>query len=208
MARKKTYENKRHLAVSMRQAARKQYGFAAGFGPQERSSFVPMYFHNRYNEEDLDTFEDLWAHTLAGDAIDVRINHAMGSSVKPMAEWRHPRKHGKDEDEQNEKLREYDDIMEELVNIDEKPKINLYGNTKDMARIAKVFGRGALVFEPGKGAPPEALKPIHARQLGRVFVHQDDWSLSSVYTLTKTNQATHADEMIYFINMKNSPHVS
>ena len=200
-----------HL-VTNRSAARntRRAPFGDDYGSWSgKTSFAPLFFHPRYNEEDLDNFEDLWAHTLAGDCIDVRINHAVGDGFKPVAKWRHPKKHGDTEEAQNEGLKEYDDLMDELVAIDELPEINLYDNVRDMARMAKVFGRGALVFESSNDKSrediPTFMKAIHPRMLGRVFTRQDSWDLDSVYIHTKIDQAAYADEMIYFCNMVNSP---
>lgn len=174
------------------------------FGTYGDSSFVPMFFHNQYNDEDYDVFEDLWSHSLAGDVLDTRIMYAMGEGIKPTFKLRRPRKAG-DEDAQAKLLEKYEPLLDELMLIDEKPKMDFNQNVHDCAIQAKVFGRSVLAFEPGEGKPPAALKPIHARMLGKVFVHQDDWSLSSVYTQMKLKQLTYADDMIYFVNKKNSP---
>lgn len=168
------------------------------------SSFLPMFSVNHYNDDDYDIFEDIWAHTLVGDVIDTRIQYAMGEAIKPKAVLRHPTKFG-NEDQQQKELEKYSDIIDELTIIDEKPKIKLFEKITDAARMTKVFGRDVIGFEPGEGAPPTALKVIHPRMLGRVFFHQDDWSVSSVYTHAKLKQLTREDEMIYFTNMFNSP---
>ena len=174
------------------------------YGDYGKSSFIPMFFHNQYNDEDYDIFEDIWSHSLAGDVLDTRIMYAMGEGIKPTFKLRRPRKAG-DEDAQNKLLEKYEPLLDELIEIDEKPKMNFNENVHDSAIQAKVFGRSILAFEPGEGKPPQALKPIHPRLLGRVFIHQSDWTLSSVYTNMKLQQLTRADEMIYFVNKKNSP---
>ena len=174
------------------------------YGDYGKSSFVPTFFHNQYNDDDYDIFEDIWSHGLPGDVLDTRIMYAMGEGIKPTFKLRRPRKAG-DEKAQEKLLEKYESLLDELTEIDENPKMNFNENVSDSAVQAKVFGRSVLAFEPGEGKPPQALKPIHPRFLGRTFIHQSDWSLSSVYTNTKLKQLTSADEMIYFVNKKNSP---
>ena len=174
------------------------------YGDYGKSSFIPMFFHNQYNDEDYDIFEDIWSNSLAGDVLDTRLMYAMGEGIKPTFKLRRPRKAG-DDKAQAKLLEKYEPLLDELIEIDEKPKMNFNENVHDSATQAKVFGRSILAFEPGEGKPPQALKPIHPRLLGRVFIHQSDWTLSSVYTNTKLQQLTRDDEMIYFVNKRNSP---
>ncbi len=165
---------------------------------------MPVFFHEHYNEEDLDIFEDIWANTLAGDVLDARAMHAMGEGIRPTFKLLRPRQIG-DEDAQQKELEKYEPLLDELEIIDDKPRINFNENLHDSMLQAKVFGRAVLAFEPGEGKPPLSLKPIHPRHLGRVFIRQSDWSLSSVHTQTKLKQKTSEDEMIYLCNKRNSP---
>ena len=174
------------------------------YGTYGDSSFMPRFDHSRYNDDDLDIFEDIWAHSLAGDVVDTRMMYAMGEGIKPTFKLRRPRKAG-DEEAQEKLLEKYEPLLDELIEIDEKPKMNFNENVNDAAIQAKVFGRSVLAFEPGEGKPPNAIKPIHPRMLGRVFLHQSDWTMSSVYINTKIKQLAHSDEMIYFVNKRNSP---
>jgi len=108
------------------------------------------------------------------------------------------------EDEKNEILDSYGEELNALVALDEADQIDFQTKIKDTARSAKVFGRSVLAFEPGSEIVPRALKPVNARELGRVFVHQLDWSLSSVRAFTK-GELIKANEMIYVVNMQNTP---
>ena len=65
-----------------------------------------------------------------------------------------------------------------------------------------VFGRCVIVFE-GSGLP-KALKIIHPRDLGRVFLNQKDWSLEKVITTYPADEIT-PDEMLYLVNRPDSP---
>ena len=189
----------RHYSANSRRR-----GFQDEYGSYGDSSFMPITFNQHYNDEDQDLFEDLWSHTLAGDVVDARIMHAMGENIKPTFQLIRPKKAG-DDKAQEKLLEKYEPLLDELILIDEKPKINFFDNLFDSATQAKVGGRSVLAFEPGKGKPVDALKPIHPRDLGRVYVKQADWSLSSVVTHTKHNQKTYDDEMIYLVNKRNSP---
>ena len=49
----------------------------------EQSTFIPTYFHNQYNDNDYDVFEDQWSNTLAGTAVDTKVEFTIGEGVKP-----------------------------------------------------------------------------------------------------------------------------
>ena len=172
-----------------------------------KSRFSPETFTPIYNDEDLDTFEDLWTHTLAGDVIDTRIEHAIGDGFEPRARWRRPSKHGKDADEQEENLKEYDPLMEELKSIGEKRNISIEENVRDMAVMTKVFGRSMLAFEyeDQEETIPYSIKPIHSRLLGLVHVDQFTWQIQGVQVHTSQEFAVGWDDMMYFCNTRYSP---
>lgn len=205
----KTAKGGRHFASGTRRGrtTRPPAGAPSPFGlggKSGKSGYIPQFFHNAYNEEDYDTFEDIWAHTPAGKAIDLRIQFAMGEGMVPTFKLRRPNRHG-DEEEQKKMLAKYDNYLDDLMEIDRRKSIDIFRNTYDAAIQAKVFGRAILGLEPGGPEPVEMVKPIHPRRIGRVFVHQGDWSLSSVHIYMKIRQLTYEDEMIYFVNKKNSP---
>ena len=190
-------------------AVKKKYHSAAsvgrnlGFG-QNGSSFMFQQFQNIYTDNDYDTLEDLWANTIAGTAEDVRVDFTLGSGIKPVLKLNNPKDFG-DETKQQAAIEEYSDTTEELIKFDNKRKIRFPKKLKDGQRMKKIFGRAVIAFEMDKNDElPTALKPLHSRDLGRVFVHQDDWSLSSVHAFQKSqNIKTH--EMIYLVHMDNSP---
>ena len=179
----------------------------------QNTSFSPQYFQPIYTEIDLETFQGLYGHTLIGKTIDVNTDHVMGDGIRPVAEWRRPNKHGKNKDEQRKGLEEFDDIMDDLQQYDEHSKIKLDPKTRDAFRQTLVFGRSVLAFEwndyDGTGLipaePPAAIKSVHPRMLGQIYVDQQDWSLQSVIIHTKYDHLCYADSMIYFCNKPNSP---
>ena len=183
-------------------------------GSANRSStFTPQYFQAVYTEEDNQHFQGLYGHTLIGKCIDVNTDHVMGDGFRPIAEWRRPNKHGKNKDAQRKELEQYDDAMDELQYLDERPKIGLDQKARDAFRQTLVFGRSVLAFEWDgydgtdviPATPPAALKLVHPRMLGQIYVDQQDWSLESVNIWTQKAHRCYADQMIYFCNKPNSP---
>ena len=172
-----------------------------------RSKFSPETFTPVYNDEDLDTFEDLFLHTLAGDVITTRIEHAIGDGFEPKAVWKRPSKHGKDVDEQEKNLSQFDDLIEELQSIGERRNIDLEQNVRDMSINSKIFGRGMLAYEfdDEKQEIPYSIKPIHPRLLGMVYVDQFSWQVQGVQVHTSTDFAVDWDDMMYFTNHRYSP---
>jgi len=165
-----------------------------------QSSFTPQFFNNQYNDTDYDTFEDQWANTVAGTAIDTKVEFTIGEGVRPKFNLKDKSLKG---DAKQRVLDKYDEHIEALVEIDEKPHIRLNDHIDDLQRNALVFGRSCLAFEPD-WRNITALKPIHPRDLGRVFVHQLDWSLSSVHAFQK-RELIKSEDMIYLVNFENSP---
>lgn len=171
------------------------------------SSFIPVIFQNPYNDNDYDIIEDAYLNTIAGKVIDEKVNFIVAGGIEPVFELRDPvGDDGKDlEPEQiQEALESYDGVKRELIKIDQRRTIDFNQRAKDAIRNMLVFGRSVLAFEPDGASIPSALKPIHPRDLGRVFVHQLDWSLSSVHAFLR-RESIHEEEMIYFVNMQNSP---
>jgi len=166
----------------------------------EQSTFVPTFFNNQYNDTDYDTFEDQWANTVGGTAIDTKVEFTIGEGVKPKFVLKDKSIIG---DAKKTALDKFDEHIEALVEIDEKPHIRLNDHVDDLQRNALVFGRSCLAFEPD-WRNITALKPIHPRDLGRAFVHQLDWSLSSVHAFQK-RELIKAEDMIYLVNFDNSP---
>ena len=73
---------------------------------------------------------------------------------------------------------------------------------RDAVTMTIVFGRCVMVFE-GKGLP-KALKIIHPRDLGRVFLDQKTWDLEKVITTFPADELFR-DEMLYLVNRPDSP---
>lgn len=169
---------------------------------QEFSQFFPVIFQNPYNDNDYDILEDLWTHTVAGLALDVRTKFAIGQGVKPVFELKD--KSIIDEKQKATALAEYDETLQALIDFDNKRTIQLNDKIDDLFRNAKAFGRSMFGFEAEEGDLPRALKPIHPRDMGRVFVHRLDWSLSSLRVFIRPDLVK-ADEMVYLVNMMNSP---
>ena len=186
----------------------KKHRHAAVASKRSMSSFWDMTFSNPYIDNDYDTLEDLWANTLAGTVIDEKIGFDFGAGIKPTIKLINPKEFG-DEEAQKNAIEEYSDSIDTLIKFDNKKKIRFPNKYKDAARMMKVFGRCALAKEFGRIGKagkdlPTALKPLHSRDLGRVNVHQDDWSLSSVQAFNK-KELLRENEMVYLVNMPNSP---
>lgn len=175
----------------------KNFHAATSYKP---NSFLPQIFNSPYTDSDYDTFEDFWANTVAGDCIDTIVDFTIGSGFKPKINAKDPRLTPEQKLNVEEK---YKDLLFSLEEIDKKPSIDIKNKVDDQQRNASIFGRSILAFEQS-GDMVMAVKPIHPRDLTRVFVRQDDWSLSSVYAFQKTDLLK-TDEMIYFVNMSNSP---
>jgi len=171
-------------------------------GASDTSNFFPVIFQNPYNDNDYDILEDLWTHTIAGKALDVLKKFVVGGGVKPVFELKDETI--KDDKEKANALAEYDKVLLELKRFDEKRTILLNDKVGDLYENAKVFGRSMFGYESEGGTLPRALKPIHPRDMGRIFVHRLDWSLSSLRVFIRAD-LVHAEEMVYLVNMQNSP---
>ena len=96
-----------------------------------------------YTDTELEYFEDAWANSVAGTAMDKKMEFVMGRGVKPTFELI------EDKDmspEQKEKaLKKYDDQLDELIQLDQRLGFNQ--KLFDAAIMAKVFGRCVLTWE-------------------------------------------------------------
>lgn len=156
---------------------------------------------SKYTDVDLEYFEDAWANTLAGKTIDTHLGFVFGRGVKPTFELIKTK--GMDQQTINKALEKYDDLKDELMEIDSRENINFNQMAFDAARMAKVFGRSVISFEPAGQITPDALAIIHPRDLGRPYI-RDDYSLSSV-KVNYLPESLPAEQMIYFCNQPNSP---
>ena len=166
------------------------------------SSFLPIMFHSPYIDTDLQIFEGIWQNTLVGTAIDCRVEYAIGRGLKPTFYLRD--KSIKDSEQKKNLLSEYDDIQSELMRIDNLKRINMKVKAADILRNSHVFGRSLLANEYDDAGTLYSLKPIHARDLSRVFVHQSNWTVSSVYAFQKA-QLIDEEDMIYMVQFPYSP---
>jgi len=162
---------------------------------------------NPYSQTDYQYFEDVWANTLAGEALDTLIDFVFGGGLKPVPELIHP--NNMDDSQKSEELKKYSEIIDHLIEIDKKPNINTNENAKNAALLAKVFGRSLIAFESANNsiAGVDVFKVFHPRDLGRVFIKSSDWTVSSVSVniFQKQKDNIKAEEMIYFVNKKNNP---
>lgn len=164
------------------------------------TSFFPTIFNNPYNDNDYDIFEDIWANTPAGRALDQKVKDVV-TPFKPRFKFKD--KTFETEEAENQALAEYDKELNELIRIDNLRTIKIVRKVRDAYRNRQIYGRSILAFERPKGRLAVALKPIHSRWIGRVFTHRLDWSLSSVRVFRK-GENIKAEDMIYFVNMENA----
>ena len=163
------------------------------------ADILMMYSNPAYTDQELEYFEDAWGSTVVGNAIDKLMEYVMGGGVKPTFELVDDK--GMDEDQVLKEVKKYDNELNELIDYDKK--ISFQKKLNDAATMAKVFGRCVMVFEPPTGLPT-ALKIIHPRDLGRVFLDQKDWGLEKVITTFPSDELL-PEEMIYFVNRPDSP---
>jgi len=173
------------------------------------SSSLRAYNIPTYTDQELEFFEDAWATTPAGTALDKRMEFVMGGGVKPIFELIDPVKDNGEEmtdKEQKEILQSYDGELKELIEFDQQIGFNqkLY----DGSVMAKVFGRAAILFEnleDDKSAGlPKSLKLVHSRNLNKVNFNQETWELKDVL-IQNPSKVAQAEEMIYLVNKPDSP---
>ncbi len=155
-----------------------------------------------YTDIELEYFEDAWANSVAGSVVDKKNEFVMGRGVKPTFELVDD--HGMTEEAKTTALKKHDEILQELIQFDRRLGFNQ--KLFDAVIMAKVFGRCILTWEQsGNGiARPKALKVIHPRDTGRVFIDQDDWSVDHVITFNPSAEIS-KQEMVYLVNKPDSP---
>ncbi len=164
----------------------------------DANKMLNMYSNPPYTDQDLEFFEDAWGSSVAGATIDKLIEYTFGGGIKPTFELIND--HGLDDEQKSKELKKYEDELNELIHYDEK--INFEKKLKDAITMTIVFGRCVIAFE-GNGLP-QALKIIHPRDLGRVFLDQKNWSLEKVITTFPSDELK-PNEMIYCVNRPDSP---
>lgn len=154
-----------------------------------------------YTDQDLEWFEEAWSDSVAGTAIDKKVEFTIGKGVKPVFELIDDK--GKDTAQIKKELEQFDDVLHALQTIDDNVKFNT--RLADGFRMTKVFGRCIIAFDGmAENDIPTTLKLIHPRDTGRVFVDQDTWEIEKVRSNFPTNDF-YPDEMIYMVNMPDSP---
>ncbi len=165
---------------------------------------LQTYTNPTYTDTELEYFEDAWANSVAGTAMDKKMEFVMGRGVKPTFELKEDK--GLTPEQKDKALHkpELDAVLDELIQMD----IRLGFDKKlfDGAIMAKVFGRCVITWEQeGTGFErPKHLKVIHPRDTGRVFLNQDSWKLDMVVTFNPSASIT-PPEMIYLVNRADSP---
>jgi len=164
----------------------------------ETDNYLYMYSNPAYTDVELEQFEDVWGSSVAGAVIDKLIEYTFGGGITPTFELIDDK--GMDDDQKKSMIKKYESELNELIEYDRK--INFEKKLKDAITMTVVFGRCVIAFE-GKGLP-KALKIIHPRDLGRVFLNQKNWGLEKVITTYPADEIT-PDEMLYLVNRPDSP---
>ena len=164
----------------------------------DASKNLNMYSNPPYTDAELEYFEDAWGSSVCGATIDKLVEYTFGNGIKPTFELIDD--NGLDDDQKKKELKKYEDELNELVHYDKK--INFEKKLKDAITMTIVFGMCVIVFE-GSGLP-KALKIIHPRDLGRVFLDQKTWGLEKVITTFPSDELK-PEEMIYCVNRPDSP---
>jgi len=157
-----------------------------------------------YTDTELEYFEDAWANSVAGTAMDKKMEFVMGRGVKPTFELKEDKGLTPEQKDKALHTKELDEVLDELIQMDQKLGFNQ--KLFDAAIMAKVFGRCVLTWEQdGTGIErPGALKVIHPRDTGRVFLNQETWELDQVTTFNPSASIS-PPEMIYLVNRPDSP---
>jgi len=164
----------------------------------ETDNYLYMYSNPAYTDVELEQFEDVWGSSVAGAVIDKLIEYTFGGGITPTFELIDDK--GLDDDQKKTAIKKYESELNELIEYDRK--INFEKKLRDAITMTVVFGRCVIAFE-GKGLP-KALKIIHPRDLGRVFLNQKNWGLEKVITTYPADEIT-PDEMLYLVNRPDSP---
>ena len=157
-----------------------------------------MYSNPSYTDQELEYFEDAWGSSVAGAVIDKLVEYTFGNGLRPIFELIDDR--GLDDEQKKKQLKKYEKELNELIEYDKKMEFEK--KLRDAVTMTIVFGRCVMVFE-GKGLP-KALKIIHPRDLGRVFLDQKTWDLEKVITTFPADELFR-EEMLYLVNRPDSP---
>jgi len=176
----------------------KPSNYASASKRMETDNYLYMYSNPSYTDQELEQFEDVWGSSVAGAVIDKLIEYTFGGGITPTFELIDDK--GLDDEQKKTALKKYESELNELIEYDRK--INFEKKLRDAITMTVVFGRCVIAFE-GKGLP-KALKIIHPRDLGRVFLNQKNWGLEKVITTYPADEIT-PDEMLYLVNRPDSP---
>ena len=157
-----------------------------------------MYSNPAYTDQELEQFEDVWGSSVCGAVIDKLVEYTFGGGITPVFELKDET--GMDDEQKKNELKNYEAELKELKDFDKK--MGFENKLKDAVTMAIVFGRCVMAYE-GKGLP-RAIKTIHPRDLGRIFIDQKDWSLEKVITTFPSDELI-PEEMIYLVNRPDSP---
>ena len=162
-----------------------------------------------YTDAELEYFEDAWATTPAGTALDKRMEFVIGGGIKPVFELKITVKENGEEmteSEKNDILKKYDMQLQALIDFDDLMNFNQV--LLDAATMAKVFGRSVILFENLEEDKsiglPKYLKLVHSRNLNKVNIDNESWAIRDVKIMNPSIVAE-PGEMIYITNKPNSP---
>jgi len=154
-----------------------------------------------YTVEDYNDFEKIWATTLAGAALDKKVEFIVGGGIRPVFDLKRNIKKGLSEQEIKKRLSSYDDLLQILIDTDERVEFNQ--RLKVSILLSKVFGRACMLFDYTNGSTiPNFLKIIHPRYLGRVVLDEITWQ---PIQLVVGEEYINMDEMIYLVNLPYTP---
>ena len=169
------------------------------------TSHLMTYNQPTYSDAELEYFEDAWATTPAGLALDKRMEFVLLGGVRPVFELKEEDDKLSEEEKKN-KLKKYDKELQSLIDFDELMNFNQV--LLDAATMAKVFGRSVILFETlvddkSKGLPKH-LKLVHSRNINWVRIDEESWGIKDVKIMIPSITAK-PDEMIYITNKPDSP---
>ena len=173
--------------------------YASASKSLDANKMLNMYANPSYTDQELEFFEDAWGSSVCGATIDKLVEYTFGGGIKPTFELIDD--NGLDDEQRKKELKKYENELNELVHYDRK--IGFEKKLRDAITMTIVFGRCVIAFENDTGLPT-SLKIIHPRDLGRVFLDQQNWGLEKVITTFPSDELT-ADEMIYCVNRPDSP---
>ncbi len=157
-----------------------------------------------YTDQELEFFEDAWATTPAGTALDKRMEFVIGGGIKPIFELLDDK--DLSERQKQGKLKKYDKELQSLIKFDELMNFNQV--LLDASTMAKVFGRSVILFEnlldDKSVGLPKYLKLVHSRNLNKVNINAESWDIEDVKIMNPSKVAV-PEEMIYIANKPNSP---